>query len=38
LSDELGIDPITVATEKVNAYRGKYPAYLVRGKAAKYTE
>ncbi len=38
LSDELGIDPIKAAKEKVNANSSKYPADLVRGKAAKYTE
>jgi dCTP diphosphatase len=38
LSDELGVDPIKAATEKVNTNSSKYPADLVRGKAAKYTE
>jgi len=38
LSDELGIDPIKAATEKVRTNTSKYPADLVRGKAAKYTE
>jgi dCTP diphosphatase len=38
LSDELGVDPIEAATEKVSANSSKYPADLVRGKAAKYTE
>jgi dCTP diphosphatase len=37
LSDALGVDPITAATEKVNANSSKYPVDLVRGKAAKYT-
>jgi dCTP diphosphatase len=38
LSDELGVDPIKAATEKVSTNSSKYPADLVRGKAAKYTE
>jgi len=38
LSEELGIDPIMAATDKVRANSSKYPADLVRGKAAKYTE
>ena len=38
LSEALGVDPIRAATVKVNANSGKYPADLVRGKAAKYTD
>jgi NTP pyrophosphatase (non-canonical NTP hydrolase) len=38
LSDQLGVDPIEAATEKVRANSSKYPADLVRGRAAKYTE
>jgi len=38
LSDQLGVDPVEAATEKVRANSGKYPADLVRGRAAKYTE
>ena len=38
LSDELGVDPIKAATDKVSPNSSKYPADLVRGKAAKYTE
>ena len=38
LSDELGVDPIQAATEKVSTNSSKYPADIVRGKAAKYTE
>jgi dCTP diphosphatase len=38
LSDQLGIDPIKAAAEKVRNNNSKYPADLVRGKAAKYTE
>jgi dCTP diphosphatase len=38
LSDLLGVDPIEAATEKVATNSRKYPADLVRGRAAKYTE
>lgn len=38
LSDELGVDPVEAATQKVRTNSSKYPADLVRGKAAKYTE
>jgi NTP pyrophosphatase (non-canonical NTP hydrolase) len=38
LSVQLGIDPIEAATKKVGSNSSKYPADLVRGKAAKYTE
>lgn len=38
LSDQLGVDPVEAATEKVATNASKYPADLVRGKAAKYTE
>ena len=38
LSDQLGVDPIEAATEKMRTNSSKYPADLVRGKAAKYTE
>ena len=38
LSDQLGVDPIQAAMDKVGMNSSKYPADLVRGKAAKYTE
>lgn len=38
LSDKLGVDPVEAATEKIRTNSSKYPANLVRGKAAKYTE
>jgi dCTP diphosphatase len=38
LSVQLGIDPIEAATKKVGSNSSKYPADLVRGKAAKYTD
>jgi dCTP diphosphatase len=38
LSDQMGVDPIKAASEKVSTNSSKYPADLVRGRAAKYTE
>ena len=38
LSDQLGVNPIEAATKKVGSNSSKYPADLVKGKAAKYTE
>src|ERR687893_461681 len=38
LADKLGIDPVEAAKAKVAINRQKYPAELVKGKAAKYTE
>ena len=38
LADKLGIDPVEAARAKVEMNRKKYPATLVKGKAAKYTE
>ncbi len=38
LADKLGIDPVEAARAKVEINGHKYPAGLVRGKAAKYTE
>jgi dCTP diphosphatase len=38
LSDELGVDPVEAAAEKMRTNSSKYPADLVRGRAAKYTE
>jgi NTP pyrophosphatase (non-canonical NTP hydrolase) len=38
LADKLGIDPMAAAKEKLEINRAKYPADLVKGKAAKYTE
>ncbi len=38
LADKLGIDPIEAAKAKVSINEQKYPADLVRGNAAKYTE
>jgi dCTP diphosphatase len=38
LADKLGIDPMEAARAKLEVNVRKYPASLVRGKAAKYTE
>jgi dCTP diphosphatase len=38
LADKLGIDPVEAARAKIEINKKKYPATLVRGKAAKYTE
>ena len=38
LSDELGVEPVEAATEKVRTNSSKYPADLVKGKAAKYAK
>ena len=38
LADKLGIDPVEAAKAKVAINGQKYPAELVKGKAAKYTE
>ena len=38
LADALGIDPVEAAREKVEINNSKYPAALVKGKAAKYTD
>src|SRR3954453_3824964 len=38
LADKLGIDPVEAARAKVEINKRKYPAALVGGKAAKYTE
>jgi NTP pyrophosphatase (non-canonical NTP hydrolase) len=38
LADKLGIDPVEAAEAKLEINKRKYPADLVRGKAAKYTE
>jgi dCTP diphosphatase len=38
LADKLGIDPVEAAKAKVAINGQKYPADLVKGKAAKYTE
>jgi dCTP diphosphatase len=38
LADKLGIDPVEAAMAKVKINGQKYPAELVKGKAAKYTE
>ena len=38
LADKLGIDPVEAAKAKVEINGKKYPAALVKGKAAKYTE
>jgi len=38
LADKLGIDPVEAAEAKVEINSNKYPAALVKGKAAKYTE
>lgn len=38
LAEKLGIDPVEAAKAKLRVNEEKYPAELVRGKAAKYTE
>jgi NTP pyrophosphatase (non-canonical NTP hydrolase) len=38
LADKLGIDPVEAARAKLEVNVRKYPATLVKGKAAKYTE
>ncbi|WP_200873722.1 nucleotide pyrophosphohydrolase [Candidatus Magnetobacterium casense] len=38
LADQFDIDPLEAAMEKLRHNRDKYPADVVRGKAAKYTE
>ncbi len=38
LADKLGLDPVDVAKQKLEANRKKYPADQVRGSARKYTE
>ena len=38
LADELGIDPLEAAMEKMRVNEGRYPADQARGSAAKYTE
>ena len=38
LAQKLGIDPVEAAKAKLEINRQKYPAALVKGKAAKYTE
>ncbi len=38
LADKLGIDPVEAAKAKLEINGQKYPAELVKGKAAKYTE
>lgn len=37
LADQLGIDPLQAANDKIERNRKKYPADLVRGRADKYT-
>jgi len=38
LAEKLGIDPVEAAKSKLEINSKKYPASLVKGKAAKYTE
>jgi len=38
LAEKLGIDPVEAAKAKVEINGRKYPAALVKGRAAKYTE
>lgn len=38
LADELGIDPVEAALEKIEINKAKYPAELAKGSALKYTE
>lgn len=37
LADQLGVNPLEAANEKVEKNRAKYPAELARGRADKYT-
>ena len=37
LADQLGIDPMEAANEKIEKNRKKYPVELSRGRADKYT-
>ncbi len=37
-ANKLGIDPVQAAYDKIAKNAEKYPAELVRGKSAKYTE
>jgi dCTP diphosphatase len=38
LADKLGVDPAEAARSKLEINKQKYPAALVRGKSAKYSE
>ena len=38
LADELGIDPLEAANQKLEKNEAKYPADKVKGKALKYNE
>jgi NTP pyrophosphatase (non-canonical NTP hydrolase) len=38
LADQLDIDPISAASEKIAKNEAKYPVALARGSAKKYTE
>lgn len=38
LADQLGIDALAAASDKIEKNRRKYPVDRVRGKAKKYTE
>ncbi len=38
ISHKLDIDPVKAAETKINKNKSKYPAELVKGKSAKYTE
>ncbi|MBA2882215.1 NTP pyrophosphatase (non-canonical NTP hydrolase) [Desulfosalsimonas propionicica] len=38
LADQLGIDPVAAAQEKVSVNEARYPAEKVRGSAKKYNE
>ncbi|MBA2883213.1 NTP pyrophosphatase (non-canonical NTP hydrolase) [Desulfosalsimonas propionicica] len=38
LADELGVDPVAAAEEKISVNEAKYPAEKVRGSSRKYNE
>ena len=38
LCDQIGVDPVEAARNKLRINEAKYPADRVRGKAWKYTE
>ncbi|MBF0459144.1 MAG: nucleotide pyrophosphohydrolase [Nitrospirae bacterium] len=38
LAHKFGIDPLEAASQKLQKNKQKYPAALVKGKSAKYTE
>ena len=38
LSDQLGLDPLQAANQKLQKNKEKYPADIVKGKSDKYTD